>query len=63
MTKKIVLNVELTEDQAEAMAEFLKRLGWAEWREKAVSDEQAYEFKDACGVVQTALAGAGFSPR
>ena len=41
----------------------VKRLGWSEMRQNAVSDDEAYEMKYALGELQKALAVAGFAPR
>jgi hypothetical protein len=45
------------------LAQFVKRIGWHEFRSKAVDDEEAYIIRDAVGRLQIALAAAGFAPR
>lgn len=59
----VKVQLELDEQNALALAQFLKRVGWSEWRGCAVSDDEAYQMKYACGELQKALADAGFSPR
>jgi len=40
--------VELSDEEAWALAEFLKRMGWSEWRALAVDDEEARRMRRAC---------------
>lgn len=60
---EVLLTVELDEMQSEALAQFVKRVGWSEWRQNAVNDDEAYCMKSAFGQLQKALAEAGFAPR
>jgi hypothetical protein len=53
----------LPESQAEALAEFCKRVGWSEMRDCAVDDAEAYEIRAAIDGLRAALADAGFAPR
>ena len=55
--------VQLTEDQAMHVAEFLKRCGWTEWRACAVDDVEAYGIREGLEQVRRALRDAGFNPR
>jgi len=55
--------VDLTEEQALALSQFVKRVGWQEFRANAVDDREAYLISDAVAVLQRALSEAGFSPR
>ena len=57
------ISVELTEAQAEGLAEFFKRVGFSEYRAQASSEAEAYAMRDGAERVRTALAEAGFSPR
>lgn len=57
------LNLELTDDQAYALAQFVKRVGWTEWRQNAVDDAEAYLMRDAFDQLSRALADGGYSPR
>lgn len=54
---------ELEESQALALAQFVKRVGWSDIRQNAVSDDEAYTMRDALGELAKALRDSGFSPR
>jgi len=54
---------ELTDMDAMALAQLLKRLSWAEMRACAVNDAEAYEIRDGVGKLQRMLAEAGYAPR
>lgn len=57
------LNIELSESEAIALAQFVKRAGWHEFRGCAVDDEEAYLIRDAVYKAQNALAEIGYAPR
>jgi len=59
----IDVHVQLGEAEAEALAQFVKRIGWKEWRNNARSDEEAVLMRDACDRLRNALGEAGFRPR
>lgn len=59
----IILTVELTEELALALAQFVKRVGFAEMRSNAVDDCEAYVIREAIDRVRAGLANVGFSPR
>ena len=59
----IRINAETTDEQAWALAQFLKRVGWSEWRQNAVDDAEAALMRAGCDVLTRALADAGISPR
>ena len=59
----ITLQVELPDDQAWALAQFVKRLGYGDCRQLAVSDEEAWQMIQATEAVRAALARAGYAPR
>ena len=61
--KAVTITVELTDTEAWELAQFLKRVGWSEWRNNATSDDEAYLMRDGCEKVQRALAQVGFAPR
>ena len=61
--ESVTTTIELTEDQAMALAQFMKRVGWDEWRRKAVDDAEAHLMRDACDKLSKALADRGFAPR
>ena len=50
------LNLELTDDQAYALSQFVKRCGWTEWRQNAVDDAEAYLMRVAFDQLARALA-------
>ena len=54
---------ELDESQALALAQLVKRVGWSEIRQNAVSDDEAYTMRDALGELAKALRESGYSPR
>jgi hypothetical protein len=60
---EVTFSVTLGCDEALALAQFLKRVGWSQMRENAVHDEEAYLIRYALGEVQEALAGEGYAPR
>lgn len=55
--------VTLTDEQAEAFAQFLKRVGLADYRSLATTEEEAYCMLSAGEAIRKSLAEAGFSPR
>lgn len=59
----VVFSVELSEEQANALAQFAKRVGFVEMRSNAIDDFEAYEMRDAIDRLRIGLANAGFSPR
>lgn len=63
MDSEIAIQFDLPDAQALALAQLVKRLGWSEMRQNAVSDDEAYLMKDALRELQKALAAAGFAPR
>lgn len=64
MSQKMVsFTVQINEELAEGLAQFLKRVGWSEIRQNAVDDVEACIMRDALGQVRQALDEVGFSPR
>jgi hypothetical protein len=59
----VLVNFQVTADEALALAQFLKRATWHEHRGCAVNDDEAYDIRRACNEVRDALARAGFNPR
>ena len=55
--------VELPDNEAWALAEFLKRVGIDDYRALAASREEAYGMQDAGEKVRAALAEQGIAPR
>lgn len=54
---------QLPEDEAFALAQFLKRAGFAEYRRLAQTDTEAYAMRDAAERIRDVLAEAGIAPR
>ena len=59
----VTLSVSLTEVDALALAQFMKRVGWSDWRRNASDDVEAAQMREACAQVQAGLAQVGFAPR
>lgn len=59
----VIIEVELPDDLALALAQFLKRVGYNDYLELAVDKQQAYEMVDAGEKVRAALADKGYAPR
>jgi len=55
--------IELTDAQALAIAQFLKRAGLSDYRNLAVDQDEAATMLCAGEVIRKALAEAGWSPR
>jgi hypothetical protein len=54
---------ELAATEAWDLAQFLKRVGFKEFRDNAVDEDEAYRMRDAAARVARALAAKGFAPR
>ncbi|EOG7599409.1 hypothetical protein ID104_13735 [Vibrio cholerae] len=61
--KQVIFTVELSDLQALALAQLVKRIGWKEVRINAVDDDEAYEMMDAIARLQASLADTGYAPR
>ena len=59
----MVVELELSEDEAWALAEFVKRVTWSEMRACAGDDDEAYMIRSAVLAVGEALASQGIAPR
>lgn len=59
----VTFNVELSEEQALALALLMKRLTFDDCRTRAVDQEQAYTMIYATDAVRAGLAKAGYNPR
>ncbi|WP_232834390.1 DUF7706 family protein [Rhodoferax ferrireducens] len=63
LNSMVTLTVELSEELVNALAQFVKRVGFSEMRSNAVDDFEAYLIRDAIDRVRIGLANAGISPR
>jgi len=61
--KTVEIKVVLTDAQAWEYAQFLKRVCFSEYRNKATSDDEAYRMRDAGEQIRQALAETGYAPR
>jgi len=59
----MLIDVNLTDEEAWALAQFLKRVGYHDVRPLAVDKCEAYEMLDAGEKVRRALAELGYVPR
>ena len=57
------ISVELSDQDARDIAEFLKRLSWSEIRACAVDEGETYRMRDALEKVRASLAEQGVAPR
>jgi hypothetical protein len=57
------IDLMLTTAQAMALARFVKRFGWSEFRANALDDDEAKEIRAAVDALQKALAESGFALR
>ena len=59
----VLISIVLTKAEAWDLAQFLKRVGFSDFRINAQDDPEAYNMQDAAGKVRRALAEAGYAPR
>ena len=59
----ITVEVEMTEEQAAAFSQFLKRVGVSDYRNLSVDDQEAYAMQEAGEKIRRALGEAGYTPR
>ena len=57
------IKFEIEENQAAALSQMLKRIGFSEIRKLSTSEEETYEAQNALESVRKALADAGYNPR
>ncbi len=60
---KMEIKFEVGENQAAALSQMLKRIGFSEIRKLSTSEEETYEAQNALESVRKALADAGYNPR
>ena len=63
MNTPTTFTCELSAAQALALAQFVKRVGWSEFRTNATDDDEAALIRSAVDVLQKSLAEAGYAPR
>jgi hypothetical protein len=56
-------SIDLTEDEAHALAQFVKRIGWSEFAQCSSNDNETHLIRAGVAKLQSALAQAGFGPR
>jgi len=59
----MTIRMDLTDEQARALAEFLKRAGYSDYRPLAADEQEAYAMQDAGEKMRAALAEQGYAPR
>lgn len=59
----MLIDLALSDAEAWAMAEFLKRAGYSDYRTLAVDEQEAYAMRDAGEKLRTVLAEQGYAPR
>ena len=59
----VTITVILSSAQAEAFAEFLKRVGWDDFAALAVDQQEAHAMLSAAAAIRQELAHAGYAPR
>lgn len=57
------LFVDLNDQEAEALAQFLKRVGLSDFRALAKNDQEAYAMQAAASKIAKGLAEKGYEPR
>ena len=57
------IKFEIEEDQATALAQVLKRIGFTDIRKLSVNDAETYNAQAALESIRHSLAKAGFDPR
>lgn len=60
---EVTITVKLTDAQALALAQFLKRVGLENYKNLSVDADEAYTMLDAGERIRTVLGEAGYAPR
>jgi hypothetical protein len=61
--EEIFLMVQLSDQDAWGLAQFLKRVGYSDFRSNAVDDKEAYRMLAAAEKVRRNLVAMGYDPR
>jgi hypothetical protein len=62
-SKTVVFTVQLTNQQAFALAQFVKRIGWVEIRQNATGDDEADDMRSGLDQLRKGLQEVGYDPR
>lgn len=60
---QVRLILETSEAELEALAQFVKRIGWTDIRQNAANDEEAQLMRAGLDRIRSALADLGYEPR
>ena len=63
MSEENRITISLSDAEALAYAQFLKRISYREYRVNAVDDDEAYTIQRTGAKIREALADKGYSPR
>ena len=63
MMETVRVELNLSDEQAMALAQFVKRVTWSDFRACAVDDDEAYMIGAAIDQVARALVDKGYAPR
>lgn len=61
--RTVTITLQLTPDEAWALAQMAKRLGWSDWRQLSQDEAETYEMRAATDQLAAGLREAGYSPR
>lgn len=59
----MIINIDISERQAEALSQFLKRVGYTDIRSLSKNDEEAYDAQYALEQIRSEFAKQGYNPR
>lgn len=59
----VMLSLELTDSEALALAQFVKRVTWTEMRACAIDEAECYEIRRGLDLLRQELGLQGYSPR
>ena len=63
MAQTVRFAIEMEDNEAWELAQFVKRAGWDHFRSCAENDDEAYVIRDAVVKLERTLAEAGYAPR
>jgi hypothetical protein len=61
--QRVTISVSFSDEQAWLYAQFLKRVTWGDYRERAMNDDEAYVMIDAGELIREELRERGYAPR